>query len=199
MTKKDFVQRAAIRLLDPRQPDVDRAISWAERLWQRLTERGYGARQEKGPREHVDWYSRLTPDQQALFDRFWLAFRLKRGKQRAAMRWAQINPDADTAEHMIEAAANEAEQRKKLPDGQSPIMAQGWLQQRRWEDYPRSSGEAEASGPEAHAGEVRRVRGELAHLDSMVVRETNDETRGQLAEQAEALRKRLAALEGDDG
>jgi hypothetical protein len=199
MTQTEFVRQYVMRHFDREAPDIDRLVREGERLWQRLTERGYGARQDKGPREHVDWYSRLSPDQQALFDRFWAAFNLKRGKQGAAMRWGQICPDADTAEHMIEAAAKEAEQRKKLPDGQSPIMAQGWLQQRRWEDYPASSGEAEASGPEAHAGEVRRVRGELAHLERLVARERNDETRGQLAEQADALRERLAALEGDDG
>jgi len=195
LTKREFVQRAAIRIFDPAAPDVDQAVDYAERLWQRLSERGYGAPREQGPRQNEDWYSRLTPEQQALFDRFWRAFNLKRGKQGAAMRWAQICPDAETAEHII--AAAEAEARRKLPEGQQRKMAQGWLFERRWEDFepPAAAAPGGADTARERSAEIRRLRVEANHLDLLLRHEKHEHTAQQLRDQADELRARIAVLE----
>jgi hypothetical protein len=174
MTKREFVQRAAIRFLDPMEPDVDRAIRWAERLWQRLTERGYGAAQEKGPRDHIDWIARLSE------------------QQRAAMRWSQINPDETTARHIIEAAAAEA--KRQLPDGQSRKMAEGWLSERRWEDHTPTQHETTQSREQERRKEWQRLQAELTHLERLHAA-TTGEAAGQLLEQIEDLRGRITALE----
>lgn len=191
MSKRHFIQQAAIRFLDLHEPDVDRAIAYAERLWQRLCERGYGAVQNGAPREHLDWYGALSAGQRAAFDRFWSAFDLKRGRNGAAMRWAQINPDAALAEHIIHAAGLEAEARKKLSAGQSPIMAQGWLHARRWEDYPPPAAEAADTARRGEAAERQRLHAEIKHLERLLQFQDN----AQLREQRDELAGRLAVLE----
>jgi len=193
MTKRDFVRQYVLDRFDPSRPAIDRLIREGERLWQRLSENGYGAAKEQGPREHMDWYTRLTDEQRAYFDRFWAAFDLKRGKQRAAMRWGQICPDADLAEHIIESAAAEAE--RKLPDGQARKMAEGWLAERRFEDFQPTRQQTEQSSSQERALETRRLKGEIAHLDRLLQHERQAETAQQLREQADELRGRLAALE----
>lgn len=193
MNKRDFVQHAAIRLLDRKYPDVDKAVSWAERLWQRLSERGYGARAERGPREHIDWIARLTPEQRELFGRFWQAFGYKKGKQGAAMRWSQINPDEDLARHIIEAAAAEAQ--RKLPDGQSRKMAQGWLAERRWEDFAPSERERVVDDETARRDEIARLNAELLHVEHLEQHTHDPNVKAQLSEQIDDLKRRCEELE----
>jgi len=194
VNRREFVQRAAIRLLDPAEPDANRAIRWAERLWDRLSARGYGAPEARGPREPVNWVDRLTTEQRAWFDEFWSAFALKKGKQRAAMRWAQICPDEATARHIIEAGAAEA--KRPVPDGQVRKHAEGWLSERRWEDHTPSAGEHQRVCEVERANEISRLRGELAHVRQLSERTRDATVSGQLDEQIEDLQQRLTALEG---
>lgn len=196
MNKRDFIQHAAIRLLDRKYPDVDKAVGWAERLWQRLSQRGYGARTEQGPREHMDWIARLTPEQRELFHRFWQAFGYKKGKQGAAMRWSQINPDEDLARHIIEAAAAEAQ--RKLPDGQSRKMAQGWLAERRWEDFEVSRDDAVTDDETTRRSEIARLNAELLHVEHLEQHTKDPNVKAQLREQIEDLKHRLTALENHE-
>jgi len=145
--------------------NLDRAIRYAERLWERLSECGYGEGRRTGPRPLDDHYRALTPRQREWFDRFWSAYNHKQGKQGAAMRWGQLGElDDDTYRQIVEAAGKEAQ--RPLPPGQVRKMAQGWLTERRWEDH---------AGPRREPGDerqetLRRLAAELAHARRMAER-----------------------------
>ena len=183
MTKKDFVQRATVSLFPFADLDPAKAIKWAERLWERLSEQGYGAPKREGPREGEDWYAKLAPEQRQAFNRFWDAFRLKQGRNGAAMRWAQIDPSAELAERLVEAARREAQ--KAVPTGQSRKMAQGWLQERRWEDQAPTQA---ANPADTQAHRLRQLYAELATLERL------DQGRGTLAAQITAKRAEIDSL-----
>jgi hypothetical protein len=82
---------------------------------------------------------KLTGDRLKAFERFWKAFAFPKGKAAAADSWYDIPQMTDSIlAHIIHGAKITANARKKLRDGQTPQYAQGWLTQRRWEDYPNS-------------------------------------------------------------
>ena len=92
MNKAYFIQQLVIRTCPSleRLPDT---IKHGEQLWQGLTRAGFGDKKPAEPRDiKEDVYSLLDPRQQAWFDKFWLAFNHKVGKQRAAMRQQQRRP-----------------------------------------------------------------------------------------------------------
>lgn len=70
------------------------------------------------------------------FERFWDAFGDKRGKDPAWRAWKRIKGlDDELAETIIGAAERYSEQRASILNrGGTPKMAQGWLNDRRWED-----------------------------------------------------------------
>jgi len=135
MSKKRFVQAVVIRSL-PELPKLSAAINYAEGLWDGLTQHGYGA--DKGqPNENKDWYQALTSQQKKWFTGFWNAFNYKNNRNGAAMRWAQLGELTDNEyKIIIEAAKKEAV--KQLPTGQARKMAQGWLHEKRYQDYQPS-------------------------------------------------------------
>ena len=80
-----------------------------------------------------------SPTADAAFADFWEAFGHKRGKANAkeafAREFAKAGHAADWLQTVMAAAAKEAQRRPHLiADGQTPIYAQGWLTQRRYED-----------------------------------------------------------------
>lgn len=185
MSKKPFIQTAATVFLPATGWNLDQAIRYAEALWQRLSERGYGAAEKRGPREVAeDALSKLSPGQRKQFDRFWAAFAHKAGKQRAAMRWGQLAPDAALAERIIDAARQEA-QRQRQP-GEVRKMAEGWLSERRWEDYAPKGASPQ---PEAdRARKMNSLRAEIESLGTLCNRAT-----GAALESLEAQRNRKRA------
>lgn len=133
MSKKRFVQHIIIRSL-PKTDELNTAIHYAERLWDGLSQAGYGHTQESGPRESVNWYQRLNNTQRQGFDRFWDAYNYKKDRNGAAMRWYQLGElSKDQAQFIILAAEKDAQ--KQLPPGQARKMAQGWLHEQRYNDY----------------------------------------------------------------
>jgi hypothetical protein len=70
------------------------------------------------------------------FERFWDAFGYKKGRGGAEKAWAAIPTLTDSlVEQICEAARKEATQRPALEaQGRTPKWAQGWLNERRWED-----------------------------------------------------------------
>jgi len=80
-----------------------------------------------------------SPTADAAFADFWEAFGHKKGKANAkeafAREFAKAGHAADWLQTVMAAAAKEAQRRPHLiADGQTPIYAQGWLTQRRYED-----------------------------------------------------------------
>lgn len=70
------------------------------------------------------------------FNQFWDAFGYKKGRGGAEKAWAAIPVLTDSlVEQICEAARKEAAQRPALEaQGRTPKWAQGWLNERRWED-----------------------------------------------------------------
>ena len=80
-----------------------------------------------------------SPDAAAAFADFWETFGHKKGKTKAeeafCREFAKARHAADWLQTVMAAAAKEAQRRPHLiADGQTPIYAQGWLTQRRYED-----------------------------------------------------------------
>jgi hypothetical protein len=80
-----------------------------------------------------------------LFEKFWDLFDYKHGKAPAADSWLQIEDLTDDLANKIFSAARqeagERNERKKSGEKFVPKMAQGWITDRRWEDYDEDSGE----------------------------------------------------------
>lgn len=135
MTKKKFIQDAVIAWTPhANKAKVEDLIARAESTWQALTEAGYGDSKASKPRESKDYYAELTDEQRKGFDRFWAAYGLKKDRNGAALSWAKLGemPD-DEVQRIIDAAKHEALHRDERKG--TPIFAQGWLSQRRFDDY----------------------------------------------------------------
>jgi hypothetical protein len=132
MSKKRFIHQVIIRSL-PRVEKMPEAIAYAEQLWEALSRHGYGADKQQ-PRDNKDWFLELNDRQKKWFNGFWQAFNYKHGRNGAAMRWYQLGDMSDGEyQQIIDAARCEAQ--KQLPPGQARKMAQGWLAEKRWQDY----------------------------------------------------------------
>ena len=75
----------------------------------------------------------------AAFEQFWQTFGYKKGRAKAeeafAREYAKAKGSPDWLQTVMQAAAKEAQRRLHLiAAGQTPIYAQGWLTQRRYED-----------------------------------------------------------------
>lgn len=170
MKRQDFIQHASIHFLPFTEWDVPRAIAYAERLWQRLEEQGHTPK-ATAPRPHTDHLSTLEPAQAARFAAFWRAFDLPKGKQRAALAWAKIRPDEALAARITQAARAEAT--KPRASGEVRKWAEGWLNERRWEDVEPAPGADPPPDPKAR--ELRELRQELAALIQLRQRSGNPE------------------------
>ena len=187
-TKRSFVQ-AVIISAKPALDRVHAGIDYAEKVWDELTRRGYGAPQaDKAPRDRVDWFARLNPEQQTAFERFWKAYDCKKGRNDAAMVWGQLSLDADELPWILASARAESQQwRNAPPQGQTSIYPQGWLSGYRWRDHPRPG-----AGDEAHKGPAGSVQksarmGELAGLRRLYEHAPNEALARQIAELENAI------------
>lgn len=133
MTKKQFIQQIIIRAL-PEISQLSATIQYAEQLWENMNYYGYGADKTPEPRGNQNYYKQLSEKQRVAFDRFWDAFKLKQGRDGAAMRWLQLGDlSSEQYKQIIEAARQEAQ--KQLSHGQTRKWAQGWLFERRYDDF----------------------------------------------------------------
>lgn len=133
MTKKQFVQHIIIRAL-PEIKNLALTIQYAEQLWDGMNYHGYGADKVLEPRESQNYYKKLSETQKTAFDKFWIAFNHKKDRNGAAMRWLQMKElSEEQYQFIIDAARQEAA--KPITKGQVRKMAQGWLFERRYEDY----------------------------------------------------------------
>jgi hypothetical protein len=133
MSRTLFVRAYVVRWCS--NPDnADACIDQAEKVWERLSARGHGDKKAAKPRDTVDWYGKLSAYQKEWFDRFWVAFAYKHARHRAAKSWHQLGelPEAEYR-RIVEAARQEA--RRPIPEGQSRKMAEGWLSERRFDDF----------------------------------------------------------------
>jgi hypothetical protein len=176
MQKRDFIQHASLQCLaltkneQTGKYDVDLALAMAEKLWAKLTERGYGDLNKKGPREIPKAYDELKkhPVMRAAFDLFWSAFDYKENRDRAAARWLQMGEQTKQEyDRIIAAAKREAVNRKKLPEGRVPKMAEGWLTDRRWSDREETEIETAQKHQQQRDRQLRELNQTLVHAKKM--------------------------------
>lgn len=176
MQKRDFIQQAVLQFLPQTKNegtgkfDVDLAIAMAEKLWGKLSERGYGDAKPTGQREMTKAYDQLAkhPVMKAAFDLFWAAFDYKQGRDRAAARWLQMGElNKREYDQIVQAAKREAATRKQLPEGRVAKMAEGWLTERRWLDRTETSTEAQQKQRNQREQQLRQINQDLAHAKSM--------------------------------
>jgi len=181
LSKKRFIQQVIIRSL-PTVDKLPQAIGYAENLWDALSKASYGEKPQAQPRANKDWYNSLSATQKQHFDKFWQAFRYKHGRDGAAMRWAQLG-ELDQASYKNIIKAAEAEALRQLPQGQSRIMAQGWLNEKRWQDYqaPKHDNKKQQNK------HINQLIGELTGLKTLY----NQSRSEALAPQIEKLEKAL--------
>jgi len=113
------------------------------------------------------------------FEEFWIAFDYKKGKAAAADSWLDIKDySPEKAKWIIYAAKKEAWERDGIIQrGGTPKWCQGWLTDRRWEDYPM---EAERSKKPARTKE--QIRAEVyAKYGRKDLQEASTGTNGKIA------------------
>lgn len=176
MQKRDFIQQAVLQFLPQTKKegsdkcDVDLAIAMSEKLWAKLSERGYGDSKPSGQREIPKAYDQLkkNPTMLAAFDLFWIAFDYKSGKDRAAARWLQMGMlQKQEYDQIIAAAKREAVQRKNLPEGRVAKMAEGWLTERRWQDFEETPVDTAQKQQNEQQMKLRQINQDLAHAKRM--------------------------------
>lgn len=109
---------------------------------------GKAARAASAPPDEPHYQAKsgryLTGKRLQAFERFWRAFAFAKGKAEAADAWLDIPLLTDAlVEHICHAAQCEARERAVIEaKGGAPKWAQGWLNARRWEDYPPPGAQA---------------------------------------------------------
>lgn len=163
MDKRTFIQNCVIRKF-PDPDSADRLIDAAEKIWAKLSDRGYGDKCYQEDRNAPKAYSRLNDESRALFDRFWSAWGKYGNKQGGAKAWMDLNPSKELAELLIEAAGMVAVERAGITD-HTPIYPQGWLSQAQYERYIDA---IERNRTLARKSNTHEQISELAHAKRMV-------------------------------
>lgn len=178
MTKRQFIQDMLIRLA-PKLEELERAVTYAEDVWDRLQAAGYGSPEPTGPRESVDWYAKLQGAARAQFEAFWEAYGLKKDRNGAAMRWYQLGDmTAAQAERIIQAAKADRKQwTETAQSGQVRKMAQGWLHEQRWKDFEATTTAMRVSHGDA---ELLGLKHQLAGLRRLYESAPNDALKRQI-------------------
>lgn len=168
MKKRDFIQQATIQFMPKTEWNIDKSIQYAEKLWLKLEQKGYGDTPESKPKTMVNYYKQLSAKSAKQFDQFWTAFDNKQGRQRAAMRWGQMGEQStDELKKIIQAAKQTAAARKNLSPEQTPIMAEGWLSQMRFDDAEETHTEKTSKAQNQAILKIREVTGKLNHAKKM--------------------------------
>jgi hypothetical protein len=198
MQKRDFIQQAVLQFLPQTKSEgtgqwnADLAIAMAEKLWDKLSQRGYGDSKPSGPRDIPKAYDQLRkqPVMLAAFDLFWVAFNYKAGKDRAAARWLQMGEQSKQVyDQIIAAAKRAAAQRKNLPEGQVAKMAEGWLTERRWQDHEETGTETAQKQQSQQQQQLRQISQDLAHAKKMADQTGDDYWHKEADKLTEQLRQ----------
>lgn len=167
MKKRDFIQTATVQFMPNLDWDLDKSIQYAEKLWLKLTANGYGDSQPSQPRDMVNYYQQLSVTGKKQFDQFWTAFNYKAGKQRAAMRWAQIGDLSPSDLKKIIIAAKQIDSYRKQNPGQTPVMAERWLCESRFDDFEKTDSEKNGKQQNKEVVKIRELTGNLNHAKLM--------------------------------
>lgn len=185
MNKAQFIQNVIIRTC-PGEEKIHKAIAHGEWLWDELTKAGYGDPKpdQPKPRKSQDWYEALNERQKRFFNAFWQAFALKAGRNEAAERWHQLGELTDTQyQQIIDAAGKEA--KRELKPGQVRKYAQGWLFEKRWQDYQAPPQAAKKVVDMA----IRKLNADLAHIKKLYEQSQDEALLPQITKLENAIRE----------
>lgn len=189
MSKRTFIQQAARSMMNnpkvlEQSPDkwIDLSIQWAERLWQRLDERGYGNPKEGQPKEKRHWYTELQDQER--FDRAWAKYGREGGRDAAAKAWTLLS-DAEK-EHIEYSIPKYLDQLHS--SGKAKAHLSTWLNERRWESFDMVTQKAKPKLAVVDNGEV-------LHLQKMIAMTKDENTKKALESQLSGLRSKAEAAQ----
>lgn len=181
MSKKQFIQRAVISLIvhpdvlaSPKDQRINRAIDYAEALWKRLDERGYGGTVEGEPRETRNWYAELQD--QEVFDKVWRKYGRTGERNAAAKAWIKLTE----AEKTLVPAAVQKYLEQIGKEGTTKAHFSTWLNGRRWESF-------DAEQPSQAKAAINQRAQDIAAMQKMVANARDDATRAMLQAQLDRL------------
>lgn len=165
MNKRQFIQEASIAMVShpelmkwERSQRLDEAITYAEALWQKLDERGYGPTKEGDPKETRDWYNELGEKPVIAFDKAWKMFKRMGARNEAAKAWHKI--EEQEYPHIHFAITKYLEQCEA--NGTTICHFSTWLNQKRWQGF-----EMKSSKPEQKTQHDEKAA-QIRHLENQV-------------------------------
>lgn len=182
MNRKQFIQQCLANAFpdmmreDKGNNPYSRYKRGAIALWERMGEDGLGDAAKTPMVASESVYASL-PDK-PLFDRFWKAYGLTKDREGAARSWMKIKDREKLAEIII-AAAQKAKEEALNTEG-TRKYAQGWLSDRRWEDYDIPTAKAEAKTNERQRA-INKLNGDLKGLMDMKAQAPYDGIDGDIA------------------
>lgn len=181
MSKKKYVREtAALMMLHPetlKRPAtqwVDISISMAEKLWDRLVERGYGIATEGEPKEGKNWYAELQD--QELFDKCWNKYGREGARNEAAKAWLKLE-ESDKPK-MYQAVVKYLEQLQQ--SGVTKAHFSTWLNQRRFESFEVTEAAKKPTVVNERAQDIQA-------LQKMIAMARDDKTRAAFQAQLNKL------------
>lgn len=104
-------------------------------------DKGNPGKLDSGPRYRTSRKKWLSGQRLKDFEQFWQVFGDKRGKPGAAQSWLDLEDyGPELVKYILHGAKRYCHDREDIKStGGTPKMAQGWLTDRRWEDYPVES------------------------------------------------------------
>ncbi len=199
MNKKEYIQMATL-LYRPKHSKDKNAIAWGLAMWDALTKAGYGDTLSKSKtkpktRKSFDWYAKLEGKSKEYFDQFWSNWKEKKGRNEAASAWIKRGDMADREmQHLVYAASKFAATRAAIrAEGLTPIMAQGFINNRRDKDIERPCDVANDAMKAAQLEELRTLTGDLVHYQSLLDKEPDNKV---YSDEVERIRKRIKTTKG---
>jgi len=200
--KKEFMQRFVAQIMV--LPENADPIDYAESVWARLTERGYGdalktnktAKTAK-PRVSIDWLDKVKidfPNYHEYLVQLISAFKDNRGVNNGCKAFYDLcrtEPSIDQLKHVVYAAGVTAAGRKTNPA--DPIMLQGWINQRRFADIPLQREVKSREIEDAKDEEIRTLLGDQIRYKKELEKSPNDKA---LLEILENINERLKIARG---
>ena len=172
MQKRDFIQTASIHFMPVTEWSLDKSIRYAEGLWKRLDEKGYGESKSYTMKDKalvLNHYEKLSDHQRKYFDIFWTTYNVKEAKQKSAAVWLALGDLSDEKyKHIIKAAEMAAEKNKKLPKDITPLYPERWLAYKKFDDVLPTEGEKEQKKAVQKENQLSKIIGELNHAKRMV-------------------------------
>lgn len=185
MNKPQFIQSFVYTqighpdvLAKPKDQRMDFVITMAEAAWDKLADRGYGARVERDPNEKKDWYNSLEDGQGMAFDKAWKLYKRVGERNAAAKAWTLI--DQSEYEHIFYAIGKYYEQCHT--SGTSIAHFSTWLNGKRWQSFEKQAEKPKPANINTNSAEIK-------HLEKMIKHSPDGQAKTLLESQLDRLKR----------